>query len=389
MLVRQIIGDHDPRQSKTCSMFDAAWVSMVNKTMKGKTRWLFPSSFEYLLDHQQHDGGWQNTASHDDGIVNSMAALLAICKHISEPYQHVANIDDLQHRKLRAIYFLEIEISRRTIDFDMMDDRRRSLVGDLLHMLRHEGLEFSFHGRDRFRNGRESGNIDPSYGASSTEVETAATSFVERQKLQGLTMDSPASTAAHLMHCTIWDEEAELNLAHSVAFSNSQSSGGEPAKPPIKANDIAITISTLLENGFTHKDLGAKALGCTATSLEDQLRLGNGVIELAANRKPDTDTIAKAISALCLLGQSPSPEGLVVDYDSREYVKTHDHNRNLSFDTNCHVLKAFLGLFSSNSQHMCQVERAVRLICDSWWRTNGPVSYQSVCSAAHLAQVAS
>lgn len=181
----------------------------------------------------------------------------------------------------------------------------------------------------------------------------------------------------------------QSNRAHTMSFSNGQSSGGEPAKPPVKANDIAITISALLENGFTHKDLGTEALECVATYLEAQLGLGNGVIDLAADGKPDTDTTAEAISALCLLGRSPSPEGLAMHCDSCEYFKTYDNNRPSNFNTNCHVLKAFLGLLPSNSQHTYRIKKAVISVCEYWWTTNEPVSYQSVCNSAHLAPTAS
>lgn len=51
---------------------------MVSKVIDGRRQWLFPDSSQYVLDKQLPDGGWESYASDLDGILNTMAALLAI-----------------------------------------------------------------------------------------------------------------------------------------------------------------------------------------------------------------------------------------------------------------------------------------------------------------------
>ena len=73
-LIGQLINGHDPNYgvgSLTCSVYDTAWVAMVIKNVDGQRQWLFPSSFQYLMNQQQHDGGWQSCASDADGILHT------------------------------------------------------------------------------------------------------------------------------------------------------------------------------------------------------------------------------------------------------------------------------------------------------------------------------
>ena len=110
-LVGQLVNGHDPSYgvgSMTCSVYDTAWVAMVFKTVDGQKRWLFPSSFQYLLNQQQNDGGWQTSSSRADGILNTLAALLACCRHLHSPMQ-LTLPEDLRHRKDRAVYFFETQ----------------------------------------------------------------------------------------------------------------------------------------------------------------------------------------------------------------------------------------------------------------------------------------
>ena len=64
----------------SASVYDTAWVSMISKVIDGCRRWLFSHSFQYILDKQLSDGGWQCYASDPDGIINTVATLLAILR---------------------------------------------------------------------------------------------------------------------------------------------------------------------------------------------------------------------------------------------------------------------------------------------------------------------
>ena len=45
--------------SMSGSIYDTAWVSMVPNPGEREAKWLFPSSFECILDSQSENGGWE------------------------------------------------------------------------------------------------------------------------------------------------------------------------------------------------------------------------------------------------------------------------------------------------------------------------------------------
>jgi hypothetical protein len=397
-LIRQLVNENDPKcgfGSMTCSIYDTAWVSMVAKTTNGQTRWLFQSSFQYLLNHQKHDGGWQNDTFDNDGILNSLAALLALCKHIRQPYQIEGDLEDLKHRKSRAIYFLETKFSSWTVDSTVTRSTLQPLIAKLLQMLEWEGLQFSFAGRELFLDERGRGNTNCNDCTTCGDLKTAATGLSEgrageididrvgQHKILGSIMASPASTAAYLMDCSTWDDEAEAYLIHIVSLGGSQS-GGVPTKFPTTIFEMTGAITVLLANGFSLKDLGSKSLETAATYLEDRLQLQSGVTEFARYVEANADNTAKTISALCLLGQAISPHSLNVRYEAPQYLKTCTQERIVNFSTNCHILKALLDLLPGDSEQMSQIETTVRFLCNCWWTTNGMIEDQLVCRIVHL-----
>lgn len=395
MLIRQLIDEHDPKYgtgSMTCSIYDTAWVSMIAKPANGQKRWLFPSSFQYLLDHQQHDGGWKTNSSDIDGILNSLASLLAFCRHIANPYQLEAGLADLRYRKTRAIYFLEISFSYWDVESTATHPGFQPLVAKLLYLLQQEGIQFSFPGKELFLQIKENKRQDYSEAALYGSVRTAATCSLEgrvgdidfdriaQHKICGSMMASPASTAAYLMNCSTWDDEAEAYLSHIVSVGDRKSTGGVPTKFPTTVFEVTGLVAILLENGFSQKDLGTRTLKSTAEFLQDCLQLESGVTGFAPYVESDADNTAKAISALCLLGKTASPQGLIICYETREYFKTYTQDRSPSFRTNCHVLKALLDLLPNNSEQMPQIEKVVNFLCNCWWTTNGQIEDQLVCS---------
>lgn len=398
LLIRQLVNENDLKYgfgSMTCSIYDTAWVSMVAKNTNGQTRWLFPSSFQYLLNQQEHDGGWQNNTCDNDGILNSLAALLALCRHIRQPSQIEGDLEDLKQRKSRAIYFLETKFSSWTVDSTVTRSNLQPLIAELLQMLVCEGLQFSFAGRNLFLDERGRGNPNGKYCTVYGDLKTAAIGLSEgrgggidfdrvgQHKILASILASPASTAAYLMDCSTWDDEAEAYLIHIVSLSGSQS-GGVPTKFPTTIFEMTGAITVLLANGFSRKDLGSKSLETAATYLEDRLKLQSGVTEFARYVEANADNTAKTISTLCVLGQAISPHSLNVRHEARQYFKTCTHERIVNFSTNCHILKALLDLLPGNSEQMYQIETTVRFLCNCWWTTNGMIEDQLVRRIVHL-----
>jgi len=63
------------------SIYDTAWVSMVSKD----DTWLFPSAFQYILDHQGPSGGWESHPfSPLDAILNTASSLLSLKLHATD-----------------------------------------------------------------------------------------------------------------------------------------------------------------------------------------------------------------------------------------------------------------------------------------------------------------
>lgn len=60
------------------AVYDTAWLSMISKVDQGHRDPLFPECFNYLLKSQQENGAWGATAFPVDGILNSLAGLLAL-----------------------------------------------------------------------------------------------------------------------------------------------------------------------------------------------------------------------------------------------------------------------------------------------------------------------
>jgi hypothetical protein len=292
-LVSQLIGSYDSKYgtgSMSCAIYDTAWVAMVSKTEDGHNRWLFPECFRYLLDHQLETGGWRTYAAQVDGILNSLAALLALKKHAAAPELSVADLPgDIENRIQRATSFLEVELnnwdvsSATHVGFEI-------LVPALLDLLEKEGIHFDFKGRDLLMkiNKKKMSRLDPAIlyksfkctALHSLEAFIGKIDFdkVKHHKTFGSMMASPSSTAAYLINASEWDEESEAYLRHVVAAADGKGSGGIPSAFPSTYFEFTWVICTLLKGNFSKDMLDQGSLQKAAEVLEQGLEAEKGLL---------------------------------------------------------------------------------------------------------------
>ena len=224
--------------SHTTAIYDTAWASMISKKVDGENCWLFPESFRYLLNEQKLDGGWGAHGSDDDNILNSLAALLAMKRH--------ANLEatlDITTRILSATTFIQEKLQKWTLGTNTRVGFE-ILVPALLSMLEQEKVVFSFPRKGDLMalNEKKLKAIEPKslYEDRKTTLLHSLEAFVGKidfDRVQhhttfGSMMGSPASTAAYLMNCSAWDEDAEAYLKNAVSNSMSSGDGSLPSVYP-------------------------------------------------------------------------------------------------------------------------------------------------------------
>lgn len=229
--------------SATVAIYDTAWVAMISKVTDSKARWVFPECFQFLLDSQLPDGGWESHGSNDDGILNTMVALLAMIKHKNA--QNLENDEDpfdLETRIEKAKISLEESLQQWDVEsavhvgFEMV-------VPALLKLLETEKVSFIFPQQQYLEalNEIKLREFDPEtlYNGMTTMLHSLeafigriAFDKISHHKRFGSMMASPASTAAYLMHCSIWDNEAESYIRKAILKGGGKGSGGLPSVFP-------------------------------------------------------------------------------------------------------------------------------------------------------------
>ena len=237
--------DGRPIGSMSASIYDTAWVSMVSKVIDGRRQWLFPDSLQYVLEKQLPDGGWESYASDLDGILNTMAALLAILHHRKQmtldATLHIS--EDFESRISRATQCLNERLkiwdvaSSELAGFEL-------LVPTLLGLLSEHGIDMDFSGLDRLMdlNAKKLAKFDPVmlYSDVPTSAIFSLEAFVGKvdfQKLahhkrSGSMMGSPSATAAYLVFSGTFDEDMEAYLQEVSHHGQAPDTGAFPTAFP-------------------------------------------------------------------------------------------------------------------------------------------------------------
>ena len=215
-------------------------VKMVNK----EPRWAFLESFQFILEEQESDGGWDRSRISDDGILNTLAALLAMKRHEKSTYVAVqVTHPDLPARISKAIIYLEKMLQQWDVGASVNVDFE-ILVPTLLSMLEQEQLIFQFPQKQllmRF-SAEKLRHFDPStvYGSQKHTLLRSLEGFIgkvdfdriQHQKTNGSFMYSPSSTAAYLMSLSAWDDESEMYIRNAMIHGRGHGNGGVPSVFP-------------------------------------------------------------------------------------------------------------------------------------------------------------
>lgn len=232
------------------AVYDTAWVSMVPKTVNGEKSWAFPESFQYILNQQSQSGAWESYASEIDGILNTLAALLALQKHAAESQQQGLSLpDDIEGRISRATKSLRVMLQRwkvhetNHIGFEM-------LVPAHLDMLEQYGIRFDFPGRQYLMNiymqklskfdqhslsGKKGSTLLHSLEAFIGKIDFDS---IRHHTVLGSMLASPSSTSAYMMETSTWDDESEAYLRWVISAGAGKGSGSVSGIFPTTVFDL-------------------------------------------------------------------------------------------------------------------------------------------------------
>ncbi|MCJ1344331.1 hypothetical protein MMC31_002534, partial [Peltigera leucophlebia] len=346
--------------SATVSIYDTAWVSMIIRPTVGgddEVRWLFLESFSFILDSQLPDGGWESYFSIDDGILNTMAAMLAIIRRINALGGLDARqglLPNLRSRISKAKTYLEKAFQKWDVE-SSMHVLFEILVPALLTMLENESIYLNFPGRKLLMelNAVKLSGINPEmlYETPTTflhslEAFIGTLDFdrVGHHKRFGRMMASPASTAAYLIHSSTWDEEAEGYVRRVIFEGKGKGVGGVPSVFPTTIFEMTWVLSTLIHAGFPIKSLGEENVDKIACCLQEHLQMQQGLLGFCPSVLADAGDTAKAILTLYLLGRTTSLDAMIEHFRSKQgHFQTYLGERDVSFSANCNILKAILG----------------------------------------------
>lgn len=246
---------NQPLGSMSESMYCTAWVSMVHKPTNGHKKWLFPQCFQYLLNGQSLQGGWDcGSAEIDDvdSILNTMASLVSILKHRNNTEITGCAFErtDLNARVELATIWLKDKLE----SWDVTKTRHVAfeiLIPSHLDLLRTEGINFEFPGSKELNrlNAVKIAKFTPGiiYSNYQTTLIHSLEAFIGqidfdkvKHRLQdGSMMHSPSSTAAYLIYSSQWDDRAEEYL--QMVLNNAEAGKGRavPAAYPSEIFDIS------------------------------------------------------------------------------------------------------------------------------------------------------
>ena len=227
------------------AIYDTAWVAMVSKKVDGKSKWLFPECFQFLVKTQLENGGWPTYASEVDGLLNTLAATLALREHARAPEIEGSSLpDDIERRLSKATACLQCMLQSWNVE-STVHVGFELLVPTLLQLLEHHDVYFQFPGRAKLMslNSQKLAMFDARilYSKHQTtlvhSLEALALSIdfdkvSHHTSSDGSMMASPSSTAAYLIYSQVWNDRAEEYLRAVIRSGEGNGGRGVPSAFP-------------------------------------------------------------------------------------------------------------------------------------------------------------
>ncbi|KAI6361816.1 hypothetical protein MCOR25_006382 [Pyricularia grisea] len=381
-LTRHLLNSQSPGLDagfNTPSVYDTAWLALVKKrNANGEHQWLFSDCFQYILDTQLADGGWQSY-SQVDGILNTAASLLALRRHASEPLQiAIVQAGDVHARVERATAALQVMLNAWEVAETAEENTHvgyEVIVPTLLRLLKDEGISFEFQGEaaltEIYRARLLACNPEDLYGQTKITAIHYLEAFlgqidyskIAHHKVNGAFMWSPSSTAAYLIGLSdaAWDDEAEGYLVKVLTRTGGRS---VPNAFPSINFELLWVLSALTHAGFSAEQLGSSATE-VAHVLDRAFEAGSDAVGFVPNIMVDADETAKMLSLINRFGIAKSAANLVQDYETGSH-------RDTSFSANCNILLALL--HQPNAvEYIDQIAKLLEVICTFWWKSNWPM----------------
>ncbi|KAF2198780.1 Ent-kaurene synthase [Delitschia confertaspora ATCC 74209] len=365
----------------SAAAYDTAWVAMIErKDDDGKGVFLFPEAHEFLKATQSKDGTWASATSDVDGIVNTLAALLALKRQSRLDETTKSENEPRCHRA-------ETTLRKLLNDWDIHSSDRvglEILVPNLLRLLEAEGILFDFPSRKALMdlNAAKLSRLGPilTSPVQTTLIHTleAFDGTLDFDKVRhhkmpnGSMLASPSSTAAYLMNATEWDNDSEAYLRQVYEeYSKMGQKGGFPSAFPSTIFEISWVLEVLLEGGFTQEDFLLEDIRKLTFTLQSNLKNQQGIVGFAPFSLPDADDTAKTITILGLMGWKQSIEPMLKAFEAEASFRTYRGERNASTTANCNILLCLLRSAES-SKYTSQIVKCVQFLVQAWMANSGP-----------------
>ncbi|KAL4930283.1 terpene synthase family protein [Aspergillus undulatus] len=397
-LVRRIavsIASDNGVGSMTPSIYDTAWLSMIPKPgEKGRNEWLFPECFEYLLDQQNEEGGWdllnqggqQGSRKYPEHlaipecIVHSLAALLALLTHFKDDRSVSRDGEKPLSRGLATISkakrFLDQKLKVLQLEgithlgFEL-------LVPTVLNLLEDNGLRFEFPAKEELMamyKEASSVNLELLYENNGPcrlcffPLE-AFLDHIDLERLGNLVgpagiCASPASTAVFLIYSPTWNTQCEEYLRDAVHKGPGRGNGSVGSVFPLEIFEASWVLSALLDNGFSMDELAKRDVDIIFRVLEREVE--DGVVGATSTFYPDADNTSRAITLVNIPGYKVSPVAMIRRFEGDECFKTFDDrvpNSLTSMSANANVLNCLVHSPDPDA-FSAQIEKVAKFLCE-------------------------